>query len=251
MTSHRPVDNRATLTLTEMLTPFFILLDNSNDKKQITKVIVTHLPFGIASTLELKLAIIDRNQRLTLTDQKSFIREQVISLLERIVTKGTGFKTYSREDLIRWYNSDPFYLKYFSQPSEETFTINVNTQQQRLRLSEEQLIGIAYGLHAMKNQLTPHITIISSLTKSPIEIDRIVQNEGGYHHTMSSKNIMRPYRVDILSNSTFSPVYFAYPEFMQGLLSVAKWYQLPNRGEGILWQNLIANTPDGEQLLTI
>jgi hypothetical protein len=253
-----PVDSRATTTLHRLLEPLFVSVNNATTKKQITDAILNHLPFGLASSLELHMAIQDRNQRFTIDQRKEFVRNHAITLLEQAITRGTRFKTYMREDVVRWYNWSPHNLRYFTALDDEIITITLTypnrVRRQQLQLSQDQLIGIAYGLHSLRNQVQPQVEVISSITNGPIEFDRIVENALVYRlpHEDATERLKRPYRVEtIQSDGHVLPVYFIHPEFMQGLLSVASWYQLPNKGEGSLWQNLTQFTREGEIALRV
>lgn len=247
-----PVDSRAAVTLNNLLTPLFEAVTTATDKKEIQRAIVTFLPFGLASSLELYMAIQDRGQRFTLEQRRSYVTNQAVNLLGQLIAKMTRFHTYMREDVLRWYNSNPDNRRFFLPPNDETITITLTAdrvRQQQLRLSEDQLIGIAYGLHSLANRPSPQVDIISSITNAPIEFDRIVENAYVYRlpHEDATERLKRPFRVEIIqADGSMLPVYFVHAEFMQGLLSVASWYGLPNAGEGTLWMNLSQFTREGE-----
>lgn len=252
MTESIPVDTRAAATLLHLLYPLNTALSGATDKKSVESALITYLPFGMATAIELKMAVRNRNQRMSIPELKQFVYGEAQRLLKRSITPGNRFHTYMREDIVRWYNSNPTHQNYFRNPGVETILITVTTpdrvRKQVLTLSEDQLVGIAYGLHSLAHLQTPHITTMSSVTNAPIEFNQIVENALSYRMVdeLATERLTRPYRVEIIAGGAASPVYFVQPEFMQGLLSVASWYDLPNRGEGTLWQNLTQFTRDGE-----
>jgi hypothetical protein len=82
---------------------------------------------------------------------------------------------YMREDVVRWIIK--LNDSHFQPPTQEIITIEVKygdiTKSSTMPLSEDQMVGIAYGISAMKNN---KVTLRSSATKDLVEVENIAQH---------------------------------------------------------------------------
>lgn len=256
MDSYLPADNRASTTLTVLLEPFMTPLFASENIKDIVRALTNHLPFGIAHEAELRMRM---NRAITeITARKQLVAEIVRNLIIMNVCRGSPFVTnenegrqfyYMKEEIVRWYESNPTIVEYFSVLPQETITIEVSknniVKTSNLTLGQDQMIGIAYALNGLKDH---HIQLKSSITGEPVAVSDIADHALVYRLpiTLATEEIKRPYRVDILqATGAFLTTHFITPEFMQGVLSVAYWAQLPNNGKDTLWKDLYQFTRDG------
>lgn len=256
MNNYLPIDNRANTTLNLLLEPFMNSLSAAQNVKDIVETLTTYLPPGIAHGAELRMRM-NRAIKDTIA-QKQLVDEIVRNMIIMDICRGLPSVSYEnderhfyymREDIIRWYESNSSNVPYFATPSEETITIEVKkndiVKTSKLTLGEDQMIGIAYALNGLNNN---NIQLQSSITGGPVAISDIVNHTLVYRLpiTLATEEIKRPYRVDILDTTgVFLTTHFVTPEFMQGVLSVAYWSQLPNNGKDILWKNLYQFTREG------
>lgn len=261
MDIHIPTDSRSSVTLSQMITPYTYALSRATSIKQVTKAIIDNLPPGIAHNTELRIKMIRGRDIFVKSDQAAtiavnLILSQVCKGLSTIHdNQGNREIYYMREDLIRWYNSDLLNAQYFDAPNEEIITIAIqydnSIKTANMKLTEDQIIGIAYGLNGIVANATINnnkVTIHSSITNDRIEIDNITNHAIIYSLpiTLATEEFKRPYRIDVIQpNKSFITLHFITPEFIQGILSVVQWYQIPNGGNGILWKNLFQFTREG------
>lgn len=256
MDSYLPADNRASTTLTVLLQPFMTPLFASENVKDIVRALTNHLPLGIAHEAELRMRM---NRAITkIGDRKELVAEIVRNLIVMSVCRGFPFVTcenegrqfyYMKEDIIRWYESNPTIIQYFGVLPQETITIEVSNNNMvktsNLTLGQDQMIGIAYALNGLKDH---NIKLRSSITGQLVAVSDIAEHALVYRLpiTLATEEIKRPYRVDIIqANGTFLTTHFITPEFMQGVLSVSYWSHLPNNGKNTLWKDLYQFTREG------
>lgn len=256
MDSYLPADNRASATLTLFLEPFMTSLSTAENIKDIVRTLTNHLPPGIAHEAELRMRM---NRAITeITARKELVAKIVrnmiiMSVCRNLLSVSYGSEGrqfyYMKEDIIRWYESNPTNVQYFATPPQETITIEVSKNDiiktSNLTLGEDQMIGIAYGLNGLKDH---NIQLESSITGTPVAVSDIAEHALVYRLpiTLATEEIKRPYRVDILQTTgAFLTTHFVTPEFMQGVLSVAYWAQLPNNGKDKLWKDLYQFTREG------
>lgn len=253
MDSYLPSDSRAQITLDRFIQPLLTDLYASNNITEVVKAIVTNLPYGIAYDTELRmrfnLAITDIRERQVQVDNiaRAMILLRVCDNLPAILDADENrIYYYMREDIIRWYNSDPINIDFFAVPDVEIITIEIHndneTKTSNITLNEDQIIGIAYGLDALHDN---HVTLRSSITNAVVAVSDIVQHALIYRLpiTLATEELKRPFRVDILqADDIYLTIHFINPEFMQGVLSIAQWYHLPNNGKNFLWENLFQFT---------
>jgi len=255
MDTYTPADTRASLTLKHMITPYTSVLSEATSIREITNAIIKYLPPGIAYGTELRVKMIRGENIIFLRNQASLITigiilRRVCEGLPSIITdEGNREIYYMREDLLRWYHSNPINAKYFMAPQDEIITVEIHTDDRIktavMKLTEDQMIGVAYGLNGMNDN---KIILHSSITNAPVEIDKIVDHALIYRLPiiLATERLKRPFSVEILRpDKLFITVYFVNPEFMQGVLSVAQWYKFPDNGNGILWKNLYQFTREG------
>jgi hypothetical protein len=246
MDIYKYADQRALLTLIKILAPYHQALTDTTSIKQITQVIIKHLPPSIAHNTELRVKMI-RGQDILFKKEKTreiandLIVSQICKELPAIYNQdGNREIYYIREDIINWYYSDPYNAKYLPPPEEENILIEIhhenNVKRSTMKLTEDQLIGIAYGLNAFADN---KIILHSSIFLDPLDIKDITSHALIYKLpiTLATEQLKRPFQVDILQPDTsFLTIHFITPQFMQGVLSVAQWYHLPNNGKNILWK---------------
>lgn len=286
-----PVDDRASVTLDRMITPYLNSILDSTSVKEIISAIITHLPPSIAHGVELRfrlfimkehnfntqrLYVIELAHKLITARICKFFFDANVNLFNPMFTQnkntrkdknnvvygdivGDPRKIFSREDVIKWFRSIPDCDKYLTIPTDEIITVEVkfgdHFNSNSLILTEDQIIGIAYGLNGIGKD---NIILKSSITNNIISITNIIEHSLIYKLKilLATEKLKRPYQVDILQNNnklqsgqignnSYITIHFSNPEFMQGLLSVARWYQLPGDGKEILWKNLCKFTPGG------
>ena len=247
MDKYLPADSRAQVTLEHLLSPLTTSLNVSNSTNEIAKALIKHLPPGIAHAVELRWQM---NRSPTVIEtMKVEVRQIVLNSMGMYVTKDLPAEHdsednrkfyYMREDVIRWYHSSPTNRDYFQIPVEEVVTIEFkdNNDILSISLTEDQMIGICYGINGLGDKL---VTLKSSITNGLVSVADVTKHALIYRIpiTLATERLKRPYQVDVLqSDGTFLTIYFVNPEFMQGIVSVANWYQLENQGKDLLWKNL-------------
>lgn len=257
MNTYAAADNRATTTLYHMIQPYSDAVTASTTLNEIVRAINQHLPPGLAYNTELRLRIfrVHNHDFITQKLRALEITKEIIEIetsrdLPAIVDRDDNkFYYYLREDLVNWFKSSPTNAEYLQTPPDEVITIQINygdrVKTSALTLNQDQMIGIAYGLYGLNDG---RVTLRSSITNAPVSINDIAEHALIYRLPieLATEKIKRPYSVDILTpNKTFMTVHFQSPEFMQGVLSVAQWYHLPNQGKDYLWRNLSQFTREG------
>lgn len=260
MDQYLPVDNRAEITLNLLIQPVTEAVLKANNIKEVTQALGKHLPQQIAHQTELKIKML-RNK--TFNDgYKMQVDAQIKREILNHVCENLPFIKdeedrkvyyYMREDIINWYDKlNEKSQEFFKKPEQELISITLSLGNQSksstMSLSEDQLIGIVY---AIKSQLDSDIkvTLKSSLTNTEIDIDKISEHALIYKVPieLATEHLKRPYHIDVVKVGT---LYFVNPEFMQGILSVAQWYKLPNNGKDVMWSNLYKFTKEGLDPLT-
>lgn len=257
MNTYTPADDRARITLHYMIQPYLEAVTAATSLLEIVNAINKYLPTGLAHDTELRVRMlrIHNNDFISLQLRALDIPKEIIEIetsreLPSIVDADDNkFYYYMREDLVRWFRSSPTNAEYLQTPPEEIITVQIKhidtVKTSALRLNQDQMIGIAYGLYALNDG---RITLKSSITNVPVSITDIAEHALIYRLPieLATEKLKRPYTVDIIIPSkTAMRVHFQTPEFMQGILSVAKWYQLPNQGKDFLWKNLSQFTREG------
>lgn len=241
-----PADLRAETTLRQLLNPYLDKVENATSAKEVISAIGRHLPSGLAHQTELRLRL------YMLQDTKlSAIKSQAESITIDIIAKSIStLGYYTRENILDWYEASAVAIRYFTKPSDEIITITTGLHMAKIKsrevkLSNDQFIGIAYGLHALQST---QVQLQSSLLTTPIDVATIIKTSTTYFQPieLAVNKLKRPYTVEIINrDDTSTNVHFSNPEFMQGLLSVAVWHDLPNNGNNILWKNLTQFTREG------
>ncbi|CAH6419319.1 Hypothetical protein HVR_LOCUS522 [uncultured virus] len=254
MDNYLPADSRARVTLDQLLTPLINAINNSISIRNITQALVDRLPPGISYQSELRMRMM---RGLVMND---ILKTRVLDIVRHVIlmrigeelpsitdTEGNKIYYYMREDVIRWYRQISDDNQYFQAPLQELVTIQIRygeiVKQSVMPLSEDQMVGIAYGLNSMKERV--NVTLISSITNETVNVDDIAKHALIYRLpiNLATEELKRPYRVDVLEpEGNFRTLHFANPEFMQGILSVAQWFRLPNNGRDIMWKNLFQFT---------
>lgn len=262
MNTYTPADDRARTTLYYMIQPYLYAVTAARSLPEIVKAINQYLPPGLARDTELRIRIFRVhnhdfvNQQLRALDiAREIIEIETSRELPSVVdAEDNKFYYYMREGLIRWFRSSPTNAEYLQTPPEEIITIQIKygdkVKISALRLNQDQMIGIAYGLYAFNDD---RVTLHSSITNAPVSVSDIAEHALIYRLPidLATEKLKRPYTVDILTPAkTFMRVHFQTPEFMQGILSVAQWYQLPNQGKDFLWKDLTQFTREGIVPLT-
>ena len=254
-----PADDRASRTVSLILEPFMASLSAAENIRDVTGAITNHLPVGFAHEAELRM-MIDRTDT-EFTARKFLVSDIVRNIIVTSVCRGfpvaicengesRGY--YMREDVVAWYESCPKNSNYFASPLEEIITVEISkdtvVNTSHLTLNKDQMIGISYSLRGLYNSGNYDIRIISSITDAPVSVSDISHHALSYRLpiALATEEIKRPYRVDILESSgVFITVHFTTPDFMQGVLSVARWSGFLKNGKNILWKNLCQFTRDG------
>lgn len=262
MNIYSPADDRAIITLEKLINPFINDINNSTNIKNIVDAIVTNFPYGFAHQIELRMRFQFNTAALTEGRINTDVRNTIIDiakhvLLQRICddlpmlhdAEGNRQYYYMREDVISWYNSDALNVNYFAVPDTETITIELHypdtIETSNLTLNEDQIVGISY---AMTKFIDNFITLRSSITNDFVNVNDIAEHALIYRLpiTLASEELKRPYRVDIIQSNLVSiTLHFNNPEFMQGIISVAQWHNLPNNGKDFLWTKLFQLTREG------
>jgi hypothetical protein len=253
-----PADERANKTLTLITRT---IQTNTTNAKNIIELhnIINLIPDSFRPSLLKALEPIvhdyrdtlDNMKRRTITTIKNVIQEQVrVSLNIPSIMTGLLICYISRENILKWLLiADPNYI-FFNRPSNETFTLTMVRDKERspptiMQLTENQLAGICFSLNPdLINHYNIDIEIKSSITGNyPINKIDISQHYLSYYETLQSPDGLanNPYRLDLM----VSPIEDIVPlicfdnvDFLQGIFSVASWYQLSNKGHHILWGKL-------------
>lgn len=257
MDNHLPADSRASVTLDNLIVPFTAALNAATKLQEIIQAINTHLPPGVSYNTELRLRF-NRGIANDVNLSKRLVSEIVRRVIGFYVSQnlpamydaeGVRHFYFMREDIIRWHQSEPLYANYFQAPQQEIITIEVrydnDIRTSTMPLSEDQMVGIAYGLNGLKDN---RVTLRSNITNNIVNISDISNHALIYRIplTLATEKLKRPYQVDVLQpDGTFLTIQFINAEFMQGILSVVKWYRLPNQGKNVLWKNLAQFTREG------
>jgi hypothetical protein len=240
MHKYLPVDLRARTTFNSLFIDYVALMELDEFRSiegiaKCLKIITDHLPIGIAHKCELQFKINRygasikglKNRILEIIKKSilSLICEDLHNVFDEI---GDRVFYYTREDIILWYKFAG-YPKYVKAPDEEIVTIEIKydtiVKSSNVTLTKEQLLGIIHGLYGVNDN---HITLRSSI------INDFIKREDMVKYTYNLAKSVYPYYVDILQpNGNYSTINFLTPEFMQGILSVAKW---THRND--IWKNL-------------
>lgn len=257
MHAYIPADDRATVTLFRLMEPYIKAVNTSVSIKELTKAIAYHFPFQCAHLIELRLRMElihgynpTRAKFLAIKFAEDSIIRSVCETLQREIDSDSNFRYYyMREDIIRWFESQPWRKEQFNKPEEEVITVEISSREKiktrTLTLTEDQMIGITYGLTSMNDD---RVVLYSSITENRVSISNIANHALIYRLPidLATEKLKRPYSVDIVkADKTFQTLHFINPEFMQGVLSVAHWYGLPYNGKDILWKNLTEFTKQG------
>lgn len=255
----RSADVRANQTLQRLLTSYDSAIEAAASIKEVTAAITKYLPPGLAYDVELRVKMfMMTNKEKSLVTWKRVARNVAHDLVRQRVCHGLPYTRvqadrpvieYTREDIIKWFTLDTNNTKYFTAPEDETVTVEIKygdkTKVRSLQLTEDQMIGIVYALVGLND---PRVTLTSSITQRPVEIKKIVNATPLYYNPIdvATEKLKRPYTIEVVQpDGTFKPLHFVNPEFIQGILSVAQWYGLPNQGRDILWKNLTQFTREG------
>jgi hypothetical protein len=254
------VDDRAKETLHQIVKPCRDAVLTANTLPELGKVIKQYLPSMIAYNVELQLRIDRMNDHHTGLHVLAFMtidsilgREICQGLPVEIDENGTRWVYYTREDIIRWYQ-ERTRKDYFVAPiTEEIIDVQLlygdhQLKMKRLTLTQDQVVGIAYGLDVLETKYGHHVQWFSSITGRALNEHSIVNHTLIYRlpRDDATDKLKRPYTVEVLkSDDTFQTLHFVHPEFMQGLVSAAMWFNLPDRGKGVLWRNLTQFTREG------
>lgn len=260
MAWYHPVDDRATETLHQLVKPCRDAVSAALTMAGVGRALGAHLPGMIAHNIELKLRMNRMNDNhtqlihLALSALDSGLAKEICEGLPvEIDEQEVRWFYYTREDVLRWYEERP-QKQYFVAPTmEETIDVQLlygdhQLKMKRLILTQDQIVGISYGLVALEAKYGHRIQWFSAL------LDRSVNERDIVRHTViyrlprddATEKLKRPYSVDVLKeDETFQTIHFIHPEFMQGLVSAASWFDLPDRGKGILWKNLTQFTQEG------
>lgn len=245
------IDSRAVETLRELTFPFFFAVQKALDHRHLIRAILNNLPYGMASVLELKLVLQNRREDWGLNPEKAWLTQAAAEVIQSAITAETPFKSISREAVVDWYFRKPDHQKYLIAPREEIFEVTLPDANETMVLTEEQLMGLIYGLYAMgitDMKSDSPVMITSNITNEPVEIQRLIDNATAYQRPieLATERLRRPYHVDLIMADGVLPLYFQTPQFMQGLISVAAWYGLEDRGRDILWTDLTRFSREGD-----
>lgn len=242
-----PADLRAEITLKQTLRQYLDKIENAVSSKDIVEAILHYLPPGLAHRTELRLRLYMLTNT-NITAIKSQAKEITLAIIAQSISASTY---YTREDVLLWYRDNT--TDYFIAPEDEIITITINdgndhmpkTKAREVKLTQDQLVGIAYGLTALQSN---RVQLESSLTKGTLDIVSIIKTAPLYFQTieLALDKLKRPYTVEIVdSNNFWQTIHFTNAEFMQGLASVAQWHGLSNNGKDIIWKNLTQFTREG------
>lgn len=256
-----PVDDRASKTLDILIEPLVSALNKSTNLKDATMAINDKLPRGISHNTELRMRFKRNLSNSTIEQIKLTAIESVKNVIGYDLTRNSpilydenGNKStfFSRGDVVRWCNERPWANETFKIPETELITIEIYSepvQSLTLELTDDQLIGIAYGLNAIKDK---RVRLVSSITNNIVNVNYIVKYSLDYKQKLdlATERLKRPYQIEIKQeDGTYQTVNFVNPQFLQGLISVAKWFNMKNNGKYQIWRNLTQFTKSGEVAL--
>ena len=261
MVKYEPVDDRAMVTLGGLLAAYNHRLNQAQNYRTVNSVVINSFPPAMASSVTnlLGMTRVDqieplrtaasreaRNYLARLIGQtKPFLTDVDGSIVNEIEEfpgfPGDQIYFFSREDVVTWYYADSLWSRYFPPPTEEFFSIVLNSESAGppvydVKLKEANLVGIAYGIQALLAQgLSVPVTVQSSLTEKELQTERLVKYSLDYQ-------VPSPFEVassiEVLLSNEATKVYFQGIDFLSGLLTVARWANLAKDGEGVLWQQL-------------
>jgi hypothetical protein len=257
MDQYLPADDRAEATLNELLRVFTDRIRNGATFKEA--YVGGRLPPIIAAAIELR---VNMRRQLDLAQRKEAALEIAASVLAYQICHDLNLPSherqddariyyYMREDILAWIELLRPTFPHFVVIDPETITIEITHEGQvktsQMVLSQDQIAGIAYGVAGIQ-VADSSITLYSSVTQNVVDIRGLVEHALIYRLplTLATEELKRPYRVEVLEHGdSYIRLRFVNPQFMQGLLSVAHWYNLPNQGRGSLWQHLEQFTREG------
>jgi len=259
MDQYYPADNRASVTVNNLLLPFIQNVEAARTTAELRRCYSnSRLPPTIATDIELRVAL-NRSQPLEIQKENAIQTARLmigyhvcraLELPNQLQPDDSRIYYYIRENIMDWLQRFPPDL-FFGNPGIEVVAIQINTinynRQSEMTLTEDQMMGIVYAIGGL-NPDAPAITIISSLTNEPVDVRSLIEHTLIYRlpTTLATEELKRPYRVEIRqSDGSYIRLRFVHPEFMQGVLSVAHWYRLSNNGRGSLWRSLEQFTREG------
>lgn len=253
MEGYEPADDRAAATLDVLLTLLGSALEDDETRTEVGHTLGVVLPTGLAHATELELRIEHPG-----TTDIATLRRFAYDIARRNVAKSIAVELpsmkvgrniihyYTREDVQRWIRSNPYY-KDLDLPLETiTITVAEYPEPSDLPLTSDQMNGCAFAIMGVESNRRP--TLTSSVTERTVNVEDIVQHAPIYTIPieLATDRLQRPYTVELRgTDREFHPVYFAVPEFMQGVLSVAAWLNLPAAGQDTVWRHLTQFTKEG------
>jgi hypothetical protein len=248
MWNYEPVDDRAQYSLDYILSNLQTFLDTCSNKHEIMAVLNETLPSHLAHTIELRMRITDSGTTLN-NAAYFFVEDYIRESVSVHISPKNDTAYFTHEDIVDWWQSTGQQLgQVLLPPQEETITISVKhlPHAHELTLTHDQMNGIAFALLSLE---CDEVTLTSSITSQPI-LCRNITDRAILYLTPPTR-LERQYRVQIKQNSQhYRQLYFSHPQFMQGILSVAAWLNLPNQGHNTLWRNLEEETTEGIRPLT-
>lgn len=252
-----PTDNRAYDTLKSILKFYIDEISKCGTIKELIKIISSKLPYNLAYITELKLKVYSRTHK-SFELQKIYVLQLVEELVEEeictnllyIVEENRRIYYYTRENVINWFNSHDSYKTYFNNPSDEIITIESMYENKLYifthNLTNDELIGICYGLNGIPSH---ELQLKSSVTNNKnIVIENIVEHSLVYRVEiqLATERLKRPYQIDVIQkDKQWLTLYFKDSEFMKGIITVSRWFNLPDMGKNVLWKNLCQYTNNG------
>lgn len=248
MWNYEPVDDRAQYSLDHILSELQTFLDACSNKTEIMAVITETLPSHLAHTIELRMRITDSGTTLN-NAAYFFVEDYIRESVSVHISPQNDTAYFTHEDIVSWWQARGQQLgQVLLPPLQETITIRVDDlpHTHELALTYDQMNGIAFALLSVDSD---KVTLTSSITSQPISCRNITDRATLY--ITPPHRLERQYRVQIKQNSQhYRQLYFSHPQFMQGILSVAAWLNLPHQGLNTLWRNLEEETAQGIRPLT-
>ena len=245
-----PVDDRADRALRVLLQPFNTTVDKVGSYPDIIKTMNDLLPNSVARDAEIMLV---RKGKANLVIKQRHAREIVRDIIRMRICNGLVTLEnqcyFSRQDIADWINNNPGYDTKLQVPPPEEFKVTVEGVSNTMIITEPQLVGICYGLDSNAvNAAGILINVTTVIGQFDVEYTKIVDNSLVYNIApdLATEEFKRPYRVEVNNaDNQFHPARFDDPEFLQGLISIPHWAELPNDGNGSLWRNLQEFTREG------
>lgn len=237
-----PVDERSEIALQELTQNLNESLNKCSSFKQMINTLKTCLPFDFAFKIEL--GILQRKFKSTSQEAFKFITNRTkFFLCEKFCETLISFNDkiyFMREDIVLWLENNQEYKRYFSIRDEE-ITFKNETDEVKLSLTQEQLIGIIIILQNEKN-----LKLISNVTNKSIDVSEILSKCHIYKFApqLSTDKLKRPYQVDIYGTT----YYFLTENFMKGVICGSLYLSGDDSlsyNEGEYWKNLLKLTREG------